>query len=556
MVHESVSFRVAHGFKYSVLESSSLGHSRSTSSLSMVKRSYQKKMNTDTSSKINKNKKFGSVEDGKFLNDDNHPLKDQIDDHRNQLFCNIELNGENLEAIGFDMDFTLAQYTEEFDLLAFEGAKANLINKLGYPDCVASVEYCNTDFRRGLVIDKSRGNILKIDRHRYVRKAYHGLTELSRDERKSTYLSHVSSFTESNYANIDTVFLLVDAALFAAIVDLKDKDPDLFNNKSYEQIYKDIRNAVDLCHRDGVIKDATMADPAKYIVYDENLVPMLQRIKDSGKKVFLLTNSMWEYTDKVMDFLIHGVDGSKNPKLKWKSLFDVVVVGARKPAFLLDDYLNMFHVDEDGSLRNIEDKDSINMDTLVLGDSTFQGGCWADLHNMMEISSGDRILYVGDHVYSDILRSKRTLGWRTCLIIPELEEELEITIQESEKAQEILNLRRLQYDLDEYMDILRQKLLLGSDVASKIKEAESKSADLKSKLYVLNEEYNAKFNPKWGQLFKAGHRESRFAKQVLDYACLYTSKASNFLFVSPNRAFRPVPQDLLSHERIDNSYGL
>ena len=27
-------------------------------------------------------------------------------------------------------------------------------------------------------------------------------------------------------------------------------------------------------------------------------------------------------------------------------------------------------------------------------------------------------------LHSDILRSKRTLGWRTCLVIPELEREL------------------------------------------------------------------------------------------------------------------------------------
>lgn len=26
-----------------------------------------------------------------------------------QIFCNVELNGDNLEAVGFDMDFTLAQ---------------------------------------------------------------------------------------------------------------------------------------------------------------------------------------------------------------------------------------------------------------------------------------------------------------------------------------------------------------------------------------------------------------------------------------------------------------
>ena len=34
------------------------------------------------------------------------------------------------------------------------------------------------------------------------------------------------------------------------------------------------------------------------------------------------------------------------------------------------------------------------------------------------------MLYIGDHIYGDILRSKKTLGWRTMLVVPELETEL------------------------------------------------------------------------------------------------------------------------------------
>ena len=33
---------------------------------------------------------------------------------------------------------------------------------------------------------------------------------------------------------------------------------------------------------------------------------------------------------------------------------------------------------------------------------------------------------MGDHIYGDILRSKKTLGWRTMLVVPELESELRI----------------------------------------------------------------------------------------------------------------------------------
>lgn len=480
------------------------------------------------------------------------------DAYKRQLFCNVELNGDGLEAVGFDMDFTLAQYNDNFNLIAFEGAKKNLVNNFGYPEEILEIQYNENDFRRGLIIDKQAGNILKIDRHRYVRKAFHGLSEMTREERHAKYLSTVQSYTESNYVNIDTMFLIVDAALFAHIVDMKDDNPDKYNNKSYAQIYADIRKAVDVCHIDGVIKDTVQGDPARYIIHDPDTVPMLQRLKNAGKKVFLLTNSMFEYTDKVMDFLIHG--GGEYQDMKWQELFDVVVVGAKKPAFLLDSYLSLFHVDEEGRLRNIEDKDSLCLEELKASDTSpsFQGGCWLDLHRMLGVQRGDNILYVGDHMYSDILRSKRSLGWRTCLVIPELEEELEVSLREIDMQRQIQTLRRLQYDLDEYLDILRQRLLLGSDVQSKIDEATQKAEELKVSLYNLNEDYNAKFNPFWGQLFKAGHRESRFAKQVTDYACLYTSKASNFRFASPNRPFRPIPRDAIPHETIidepDKSY--
>ena len=57
------------------------------------------------------------------------------------------------------------------------------------------------------------------------------------DERKAVYGIKVSSFTENNYVNIDTLFLLIDALLFTNLVEYKDNNPNTIN-KSYEQIYK------------------------------------------------------------------------------------------------------------------------------------------------------------------------------------------------------------------------------------------------------------------------------------------------------------------------------
>ena len=82
------------------------------------------------------------------------------------IFCNREMHSKSLEAIGFDMDFTLAQYNEAFDLLAFEGAQGHLHSTLGYPKEVLDFKYNAVLFRRGLLIDKKRGNIVKVDNHR------------------------------------------------------------------------------------------------------------------------------------------------------------------------------------------------------------------------------------------------------------------------------------------------------------------------------------------------------------------------------------------------------
>lgn len=64
-------------------------------------------------------------------------------------------------------------------------------------------------FCRGLIIDQKRGNVLKIDRHKYVRKVFHGLDELDSERKKALYSQQLATYTESNYVNIDTLFQIV-----------------------------------------------------------------------------------------------------------------------------------------------------------------------------------------------------------------------------------------------------------------------------------------------------------------------------------------------------------
>lgn len=61
---------------------------------------------------------------------------------QNDVFCNRDLKLSGIRAIGFDMDYTLAQYRQpEFDKLAFDGAKQKLFDALGYPKEVLDFQY-------------------------------------------------------------------------------------------------------------------------------------------------------------------------------------------------------------------------------------------------------------------------------------------------------------------------------------------------------------------------------------------------------------------------------
>jgi len=170
------------------------------------------------------------------------------------------------------------------------------------------------------------------------------------------------------------------------------------------------------------------------MIIDEGMIPMLKEFRNNGVKVFLLTNSYWEHTSVAMNYLYHEkkVDEEVMRKNEWMELFDIIVVGACKPAFLVDPYLNLFRViHKDGSLLNtdglfeIEAMGENGAQSFLKIGNTFQGGNWKHLTALLETEAGEQILYVGDHLYSDVLRSKRELGWRSVFIMPKIVKEME-----------------------------------------------------------------------------------------------------------------------------------
>jgi HAD superfamily 5'-nucleotidase-like hydrolase len=491
-----------------------------------------------------------------------------------EILCNRGLNMKRIKAIGFDMDYTLAQYIPEtFEILAHRGAMAKLVDHMGYPKEILELpDYDPTSYQRGLMIDKVRGNIIKMDRHMYCKIAYHGTMPMSKTERTLLYGSmNQKDYSSGKFANIDTLFSLPDAFMFAHLVTFVDEHRDtypVFKGKSYEQIYKDVRKAVDLCHRDGVIKDRVAEDPGRYIQQEPGIIDMLKRYRSSGRKVFLLTNSLWDYTHVVMNH-INGFSKPEERNLDWLDLFDLVIVGGGKPTFLEDENLPIFrvHPEDQGRLSNMDNALFDPPEVSLAAGKVFQGGNFNHLHHLLgdTVLAGEQIVYVGDHMFSDVIRGKRSLGWRTVLVVPELEQEVDVELREAVLRRRVMDVRELRDELDEWVDRLSM-LLVSCDndetkgdltarrdsIEKELLKAQSELLNIKHAFSNELREYHEKFHPIWGQVFKVGYQNSRFAQQVQTYSCLYTSKVSNLGLVSPEINFR-TQEDLMPHDRLEDT---
>ncbi|EYF07658.1 HAD-IG family 5'-nucleotidase [Chondromyces apiculatus] len=485
-----------------------------------------------------------------------------------RVFVNRHLRLGQIDWVGFDMDYTLAIYNQtEMDTLSIQGTLSKLASR-GYPeDVLRHISYPVHFPMRGLLIDKRHGHVLKMDRFKVVQKGYHGMRELSKEEIRSLYQHRKIRTNTGRYHWIDTLYALSEATLYAGIVAaLEARGTEV----DYARLFTDIRECIDEAHRDGTIVDVVMNDLPRFIERDPLLAPTLHKLRSAGKKLFLLTNSRWEYTEKMMTYLL----GDAMPEYpSFRHYFDVIIVSAQKPTFFQERRPLM-----------VRDGAEIRPATLPLErGAIYEGGNLLDVERFLNVS-GDRVLYVGDHIYGDILRSKKESAWRTAMIIQEME--AEVLAHEAcrdhyaQSAQ--LEARReeledqLRFYQQRFKDLTRQidespRTMGGAngspdatppvriDYAVSFLEAERARAKrtverirgqlraVDADLARIEREVDRHFHPFWGSLLKEANEVSSFGDQVEEYACIYTSRVSNLLGYSPLQTFRS-PRDLMPHE--------
>lgn len=487
-----------------------------------------------------------------------------------RIYTNRDLDFEKVPVVGFDMDYTLARYRQHhIEALSLEATVAKLIER-GWPTQLRDVQPDPEFALRGLVVDTQRGNLLKMDRHGYVGRVYHGRTMLTRPQRKDIYRSQRVGRERSRFSYVDTLFSLPEVTLYAAVVDLIDQRPDVWGPAGppdYATAWNMVRNAIDESHQDDTIKSRIKADVAAHFDKDPDLGPALHKLRSAGKKLFLLTNSYYPYTDKVMSYILGGQDDIYED---WTGYFDWIICGSRKPAFFTGSE-GFWLIDRETGQKAAKPV------AEPAKHRVYEGGNQIGLQRALGVSP-DEILYVGDHIYGDIVQSKKTSGWRTVLIVDELEREIQVRADYQVALQEIRTLSELWEELSEDVSNQRYlqrglKLLSPATVQDEyaarhqelsIGEAEAIldkiRARAKQRLDRLRAhedavagnvkqrsiEVDQAFNRYWGSVFAERYDASFFGAQLENYACLYTSRVSNFLFVSPNRYFR-APHGTMPH---------
>ena len=453
-----------------------------------------------------------------------------------RVFCNRTLNMRSIQAIGFDMDYTLVHYdVPEWEARAYAHVQQRLLQK-GHP--VADLRFDPELFSRGLVIDLELGNIVKANRFGYIVKAAHGTQLMAHEEQRKVYSQVWIDLGEPRWVFLNTLFSLSEACLYGQMVELLDAGK--LGEIGYGALYDLVKTTMDAAHLEGELKAEVIGDPERFVDVDPDLPRALLDLKQAGKRLFLATNSEWHYTKPMMEFTFDRFLG----KGAWEQLFELTIVQSRKPSFF-DSASPFFGIDAKGNV--IDGKHALR------AGGRYRGGN-ARLVQEYLGCGGESILYVGDHMYADVHVSSRIRRWRTALVLRELETEIAHEQAFAQRQRELMELMHKKERADREQAMLRlclqraerhqplpeglpERLRPGAHglqaIHERLKELRHEGEQLDHTIAPLAKLAGELGHTRWGPLMRAGNDKSQLARQIETHADLYMSRVSNFLHLTP-----------------------
>jgi hypothetical protein len=234
--------------------------------------------------------------------------------------------------------------------------------------------------------------------------------------------------------------------------------------------------------------------------------------------------------------MTYTFDPQLQDSMTWRDLFDMVIVSADKPNFFLGDQPAFEVVTEEGLLRPV-------IGSLEEG-SIYVGGHAKLVEEAFDLR-GSQLMYIGDHVESDVHVSKSILRWRTGLVLRELEEELVCLHEFSDRQADLTEMMGKKTELEQEQTQLKLYIQrieggYGPKTSLPLEELNRQLDELTQKITALDErikplarEAHEIFNSRWGLLTRAGFDKSYLARQLEGYADIYMSRVSNLLYQTP-----------------------
>ncbi|KAA0201849.1 hypothetical protein HAZT_HAZT000276 [Hyalella azteca] len=439
------------------------------------------------------------------------------------VFVSNELDLRTVDVYGFDYDYTLANYEASVEHLIYQLGRDNLVNKYKYPEEIKEFSYDPKFAVRGLHYDIEQGLLMKLDQFQQIQMSsiYRGLTPLSQAEVAETYGSRALplSYVEGHLRGKQTMAHLADLFSLPEMCLLSQVTQYFMDHKlPYHSVslFNDVKESIGSIHPE--MHRIVAADIGNFLKKEPNLEIFFRRLKEHGKEVFIITNSPFHFVNVGMNFLL-GPD--------WRDYFDVVVAGAKKPAFFVDRMRPFRELDT--SPQGVQSWGPV--ECLEKGKIYLEG----NLSELQRLKGwrGERVLYFGDHPYSDLADVTLNHCWRTGAIIWELEHETEC-LNSEEFKKTIGWLQMLQGLIESSQDY--------EDPASRevVREWETERDQLRQRTKEL-------FNYHFGSVFRTHDNPTYFSRRLFRFADIYTCRLTNLNHYSINHTFYP-RRGVLPHE--------
>ncbi|RKP27989.1 HAD-superfamily hydrolase [Syncephalis pseudoplumigaleata] len=518
----------------------------------------------------------------------------------NDVFANNELDLNKVRVYGFDYDYTLARYTSELPKTIYTLLRDALVDHLRYPAVLRGLQYDPAFAIRGLHYGACHtatgqqnghtGYLMKLDSYGNIQRnaVYYGrrpvvdpLTTLGVEVG-----AHIPRhLVKGRMRQLVDLFSMPNTCLMADIIEYFEGHGIGFHP---QHLADDMQLVSEMLHSGtgiglGPLHKTILGDIEKYLDPSRSLVQYLEKLHKYDRKLFLLTNSGYEFVDRGLAY----ITGCKD----WRDLFDVCIVNAMKPAFYRGRrpfrYANL---GQNGSASEVLASGATQRNGQ---DASFYGSSWSVVNEFKrgDVYSGGNIvdfclwtgwngggtIYIGDSIYNDLVDPALQQGWRTGIIINELEGEIEIQrsaqyrhyVARFTQLEGLLKStqRSILHELGEAVeldDAASSSSINAAGEAAINDGGRDRSISNHQKLHhhrqqlrqwraerrAIAQQLKDLFNPQFGSVFRTMINPSMFADKIRAYSDLYTSSLENLNNYPLNHVFYPERVQMPHEQRL------